>query len=159
MAILSATDSFRASPNALRSSDIQPIPFFTASCGVRIWISSPFLMIFPCLRQSAPKTNRASSVRPAPISPPMPRISPFRSLKEAFFIAWDSIPCTSSSTGASAATLECFFFSQLTSLPTIERISSGREDSLVIKVLINAPSRITVMRSVISNSSSRRCEI
>ena len=56
---------------------------------------------------SAPNSNRATSVRPAPINPEKPKISPFRSWKLTSFTDDPAFKFfTSSTTGASSATAE-----------------------------------------------------
>ena len=62
------------------------MPARTASDGARIWILFPWTKISPASSGSAPKTARATSVRPAPTSPAKPRISPRRSWKLTFLM-------------------------------------------------------------------------
>ena len=69
--------------------------------------SFPFITMEPFSFLSAPNSKRATSVRPAPINPEKPRISPLWSLKLTSLTA---VPAqrffTSSTTGASSATVD-----------------------------------------------------
>ena len=58
------------------------MPAFTASAGLLIFTSLPLRKTFPEVFGSAPISARASSVRPAPIRPAKPKISPLRSSNE-----------------------------------------------------------------------------
>ncbi len=86
------------------------MPLATASPGERMETRRPRTSIVPLWISSAPKIARAVSVRPEPISPAMPRISPSRSSK---LTSRTSLPAFSLSTrrttGASGATLQRVF--------------------------------------------------
>ena len=61
-----------------RSRDRRPRPAAIASAGRRNFRCSPLTVILPVQQLSSPKSARASSAWPAPISPKTPRISPWR---------------------------------------------------------------------------------
>src|SRR6185312_6638222 len=72
-----------------RHADVQGLPVLIdhaprrmASCGERMAAGSPSIKTRPESNGSAPKTARASSVRPAPTRPARPRISPRRTSSE-----------------------------------------------------------------------------
>ena len=73
------------------------MPCATACSGVFTLTRRPCTWISPASIGSAPKTARATSVRPAPIRPARPRISPRRSTKLTSLIALPRLsPLTSS---------------------------------------------------------------
>ena len=82
------------------------MPARTASLGEAMRTFFPPTRISPPVSGSAPQIRRATSVRPAPISPARPRISPRRSVKLTFFTAGECRLFTSSTTGASCGTAE-----------------------------------------------------
>ena len=102
---------------------------------------------------------RATSVRPAPIRPAKPRISPsYRSkLTSRSRLLVDS-PSTDITTGRSVRT---FSGRALVSIwrPTIREITWLMVVSEVVRVSMYCPSRITVIRSAIRFSSGIRCEM
>ena len=59
---------------------------------------------------SAPNNKRATSVRPAPIKPEKPKISPFFNTKLTSFTVLPAFKCsTSKTTGASSGTADAAF--------------------------------------------------
>ena len=76
-------DWMRTSPWRFRSSGTRLMPFFMASCPLVITISCPSSLMVPCvILPYSPNNVITSSVRPDPINPAMPRISPFRRSNE-----------------------------------------------------------------------------
>ncbi|MNI42420.1 hypothetical protein D3C73_967160 [compost metagenome] len=83
-AMLALIDCVSSKPSPLRSSVIKAIPCATASAGERMAATragEPSATV-PLSGTSAPKIRRSNSVRPAPISPDMPKISPARTSKD-----------------------------------------------------------------------------
>ena len=74
--MLERMESFTHRPSFLRSSGASTTPWRMASMGFLILISLPSSQISPDSLGSTPKIARVVSVRPAPIRPAKPRISP-----------------------------------------------------------------------------------
>ncbi|MNI65604.1 hypothetical protein D3C73_1211180 [compost metagenome] len=83
-AMFALIDCVSSRPSPLRSSVIRAMPYPTASTGERIFTTcagEPRATV-PLSAASAPKINRSNSVRPAPINPEIPKISPARTSKD-----------------------------------------------------------------------------
>ena len=157
-AIFSLIESFVHSPSFFRSSGASTTPCLIASVGQLTKISLPSSSIVPPFFASTPNSARVDSVRPAPISPAMPRISPSYTSNdtsrtilpaERFFIENIFLPLGIDTRGN---------FS-LISRPTIFLIISSIRMSLNSPRVMNFPSRMIVTRSAMSCSSSRRCDM
>jgi hypothetical protein len=79
--MLSRTDSTPMIPVALRSSVRRARSFLMASAGEPIFTDLPWTTISPLSAGYMPKIVSSTSVRPAPIRPAKPRISPRRTSK------------------------------------------------------------------------------
>ncbi len=135
------------------------MPLATASRGDRMVTVLPWTRISPESCGSAPNTARMTSVRPAPTRPATPRISPLRSWKLTSRITRPRLRLRTSRTtswlgfsGRSGASSKIV-------RPTIIAMMSWIPTSAVMTVSMNRPSRMTVTRSEIFLSSSRRCEM
>src|SRR5918992_1344391 len=107
---------------------------------------------------SAPKTARASSVRPAPTSPAKPRISPERTPKEQSLSTLPRVmPLTRRST--SPISVSGFGYRLPISRPTISLTSLSSSSSEAGRVSTTRPSRMTVTRSAMRKISSSLCEM
>ena len=135
------------------------MPAATASRGEFILTSLPFMRIVPPWRGSAPHISRAVSVRPAPMSPAKPSISPFFKLKDTPFTSLETSSSASNTIGAPSGTFDCVLGSSYITRPTIICTTWSIVVSAVSTVLTYWPSRITVILSVISFSSFMRCEM
>ena len=156
--MFSLIESFVHSPSFFLSSGASTTPCLIASVGQLTKISLPSSSIVPPSFASTPNSARVDSVRPAPISPAMPRISPSYTSNdtsrtilpdERFLIENIFLPFGVDMRGN---------FS-LISRPTIFLIISSMRISLKLPRVINFPSRMIVTRSAISCRSSRRCDI
>ncbi len=154
------TDKGRKSPCSLRSSVRKAMPLRTASRGLRILTGSlaPYKYISPLSARSAPNRARIISVRPEPISPATPRISPRRTSKLTSLTLSPTVSPTTRRAAWPAALVRrgC---SCSKSRPTIIRIISLTLTSLVGLVEMTFPSLSTVTRSAMRMTSSMRCEI
>ena len=74
--MFSFTEDSSTSPDRLRSSGTRKMPWSMASRGARMATARPSRRTSPPTGRSTPKMAQASSVRPAPTRPAMPRISP-----------------------------------------------------------------------------------
>ncbi len=71
----SSTPSSGTTPSSLRSSGVMPTPRRFITVGVGRTTSVPSTLIVPAEAGSNPAIARRTSVRPEPISPPMPSTS------------------------------------------------------------------------------------
>ena len=117
----------------------------------------PFMNISPLSRRFAPLTSSIVSLLPEPTSPAKPSISPRCSLKLTCSTLLPVRSRASSSTSPGSVLRDGKL--SVSSRPTIRLTSSGRFVSSVLIVFMNLPSRGTLMRSVIWNTSSMRCEM
>jgi hypothetical protein len=87
IAMFSLMGRMRNSPSSWRFSVIMLIPLEMARRGLSEVISRPFRTSRPLSAFWAPKSRLASSVRPEPTRPPIPKISPSRTSKLTCFTA------------------------------------------------------------------------
>ena len=80
--ILEPMEKSRIKPSLFLFSVMKAIPALMASSGFLQFRTEPFTVTVPPLCLSTPKMARMISVRPAPIRPATPRISPLRKEKE-----------------------------------------------------------------------------
>ena len=102
--MFSLTEDSSTSPQRLRSSGIRKMPWSMASRGAAMATGLPSRRISPPAGRSTPNSAQASSVRPAPTRPAMPKISPALSDRSSGWVGWAAVrkPAVSS-TGAPAA--------------------------------------------------------
>ena len=134
------------------------MPAATASTGWRIFTSLPWTWTSPDSSGSAPKMARMTSVRPAPIRPANPRISPLRTEK---LTSRTSLPRWRFLTAISTSWPEVSgmrFSLDSRRRPTIIAITSAIGVSAGTVPTVQ-PSRITVMRSEMRWISSILCEM
>src|SRR6266850_1467957 len=135
------------------------MPSATASRGLPIRTSLPSSRIRPPVFFAAPKRIRAISVRPAPMRPANPRISPFRSVKLTSFTRGGPLrPSTRSISGPGSA-LPTRAAREPRSRPTIRLMSSSIVPVFASTSPALRPSRSTATRSVISKTSESLCEM
>ena len=143
-------------PSARRSSGTSPSPRVRACGGAFAGTVTPSIVMVPARRRSAPITARASSVRPAPIRPEKPTISPAHTRKEISCTRSVVNPSTSSAHGPgvrSAAGKPC-----PNSRPTIRAISCSSSRSAACSQATRSPSRKTVTRSASAMTSASLCD-
>ena len=141
-------------PVPFLSSVINPSPFSIASDGVLNFTSSLFKYIFPESYVLSPNIASTISLLLLPTSPPIPNISPFLILK---LISLKTLFLVRFSTRIISSFISTFLFGKNWSsfLSIIKLTNSSSDDtSLVFKVEIVFPSRIIVILSQISKSSS-----
>ena len=153
-------------PNRFLSSVTKPMPFFIASKGEFIFACSPSTKIshefLPC---HAPKIVIKSSLRPAPINPAMPRTSPFLTEKEtsstSFLFGLSASKAVRFLTSKTVSPNSCKASGKIspTSRPTIKEITLFLSNVEAFSVPTVFPSRKTVIRSLIINTSSSLCEM
>src|SRR5882762_1655780 len=135
------------------------MPRATASRGLSIRTSLPSSMIRPPVFFAAPNRIRAISVRPAPMRPATPRISPLRTVKlTSFTVGGPERPSTRRISGPGTA-LSTRAAREPSSRPTIRLMSSSIVPVFASTSPAFRPSRSTAMRSVISNTSESLCEM
>ncbi|MNT39973.1 hypothetical protein D3C72_1762610 [compost metagenome] len=130
-----------------------------ASMGLSIVTATSPRWMAPLVSGSAPKMARATSVRPAPIRPEKPSISPRR--KSKLSGPKTSLRCksvTRSSTSAVGAETRSGNFSSRVR-PTIFATMASRVVAAKSSVQTNLPSRSTVTLSMMCCISSSRCEM
>ena len=134
------------------------MPLRIASRGLPIATGRPSSRIDPASAGAMPNSASATSVRPAPMSPDMPRISPRRSAKDTSRKApVRHRPSTASTVGPSGWGER--LNSESSGRPTIAWTRRAGVKASVGSVQTWRPSRSTVMRSQSANTSSRRCEM
>ena len=174
----SVMDCAGNSPSRARSSPRSARPCVIASAGLRIVTGAPATMTVPERRPgAAPKSVINNSVRPAPIRPPIPSTSPARTLKltSSSSSRWASgvdrtspwpdgracgsstVRCLTSSTTAPGAG-RGGGNSVSTVRPTIHETTRASSSDAVSALPTVLPSRSTVMRSAMRNTSPRRCD-
>src|SRR5467141_3685996 len=135
------------------------MPRATASRGLPIRTSLPSSRTRPPVFFAAPKRIRAISVRPAPMRPANPRISPLRTVKlTSFTVGGPERPSTRRISGPGTA-LPTRAAREPSSRPTIRLMSSSIVPVFASTSPAFRPSRRTAMRSVISNTSESLCEM
>jgi hypothetical protein len=142
----------------LRSSVTNPRSTLIASIALLMVTGFPSISTLPVRGFLMPKTTSMSSLRPAPISPLNPRISPRRTLKPTFFRRSSDTSRTSSTT-ASGSPEKSDAFDSLISLPTISVAISCAVTSPTFFVATKYPSRRTVTLWHTSMISFSRCEM
>src|SRR5262245_12000670 len=158
-ATLSRTLRPSTSPYRLRSSERYPMPTLAASAGLEIATSRPRTWTVPPSFLSAPTSARATSVRPAPMRPANPRISPrCRSKLTSRTSALVRNPVTDR-TGSPGSTVDTARCSPPMSRPTISEMICPTVLEAVSSVSMYRPSRRIVIRSLICDSSCIRCEM
>ncbi len=155
--MFSRSEKSRNNPSPLRSSVKKPMPWRIASYGVLIFSDCPFNSIVPSFRRSTPNNPRMTSVRPAPIKPEKPMISPALTENETSSNRFP-LACLTSRTVAPIDTSRSGYRSPI-SRPTISRTICSNDVSGIACVETEIPSRKTVIRSQSSKISSIRCEI
>ncbi len=153
-------DWIRTRPNFLRSSGTKLMPFLMERLALDISISLPSSSTFPLrIFPYSPNKVETSSVRPEPIKPAIPRISPSRKLKETPFTTFwvespGSMACRSCTSKISFPGLRRLFGNlSFIFLPTMCPINISSFNCLVGCEVITRPSRKTVTVSAISNNS------
>ena len=156
--MLSATEPSRLRPVRLRSSVMRAAPRAMASEGRRIRTSSPFRRMRPRSCGLAPKNDSTSSERPAPTRPPIPRISPRRTVKLTSLTLGGALhPCTSKTVSPRGTSR--LGKTSSSSRPTIMVMSFFSVRDEAESVPMSAPSRRTVIRSAIWKISFILCEM
>ena len=130
------------------------MPAATAWAGVLIDTFLPSTTTSPDCARSAPNTARATSVRPAPISPAKPRISPRRKEKATFRTSGPQLRFLTSSAISLRGGCAARIGASLSFLPTIMEMIVSMLVVAVGTVPTYSPSRRTVTRSEICFSSS-----
>ena len=159
--MFSVTDNSSTSPQRLRSSGTRKMPWPMASRGVRMaTVPAVEAQFRRRPARSMPKMARASSVRPAPTSPAMPRISPARRERSTRAPGCAAVrkPATSSTGVAGRAA-----WAGCRAISGRGRSSGGswrraRSRSRASSPT-TAPSRSTTTRSAQCSTSFRRCEM
>ena len=154
----SRTAMGRITPCSLRSSVTKPMPAAMASPGPRGLTRRPSTRISPAPRRSAPNRHRAISVRPDPTRPANATTSPAWTVKLMSRRTPRRDRPRTSSTGRPGARATLGNDSSI-SRPTIRRRTSSRLISPMGPVPTERPSRRTVTRWAIWNTSSIRCEM
>ena len=140
MMMLSRTERFRYRPLLLRSSVRNAMPWRIASVGLPILTAFPRISTVPAWWGVTPNSDSMTSVRPAPIRPATPRISPSRREKlMSRKTPWRVSPCTSSAGGPSAA--PSFWKNWSIARPTIILMSFSRVRFGVSSQPTSSPSR------------------
>ena len=129
-----------------------------ASAGRRIVTSLPSLSTRPPSCGAAPNSDSTSSERPDPTNPPMPRISPRRTVKLTSLTLGGALQESTSRTVSPRATSRLGKTSS-SSRPTIMVMSLFSVSAEASSVPMSFPSRRTVMRSAISKISFILCEM
>ena len=135
------------------------MPWAIASAGEPRRTGRPRSRISPVSAGVRPNSVRASSVRPAPTSPARPTISPARTARLTPWTPPAAQPRSRSSSTTSPGVTAFLGNTADSSRPTMSWISSVRLTSDIARVPMVWPSRSTVTRSAISDSSSSRCEM
>ena len=156
---LNATLLVRTSPSARRSSGTKPIPALTASEQSRGSKVAPSRVIVPLSGRSAPKTSRASSLRPAPTRPPRPSTSPRRRSKLTSLTLGARVrPRTESTVFPGPADARPTTRSAVCSRPMIASTRARLFKAPPASSATERPSRNTETRWQRSSTSSSRCE-
>ena len=141
-------------PQFLRSSGIITIPFLISCCVFHLLKVSPMNSIVPPhLRR--PKMDSISSVRPAPMRPATPRISPLCTSKLMSAKLSDSSPVTRSATSGSGSP-------RLKEEPSSEWPTMCSSISCLVTSVTGASQTFSELRSTTTlsqtaNTSSRKC--
>ena len=152
--MLSLIGANRTSACSLRSSGIITMPAAVPSPGLRGAYRLPSTVMLPPVAGWAPATVWMSLLRPEPMSPATPTISPARTSRSTGPRPSAVSPFTLSTTGASAA---CGGGSVLLiSPPTISLISRSSVASWGVRSATSLPLRSTRIRSLTARTSSSR---
>src|SRR5437899_9520537 len=135
------------------------MPSATASRGLPIRTSLPSSKTRPPVFFAAPKRIRAISVRPAPMRPANPRISPLRRLKLTSFTTGGPERPSTRRTSRPGTALPTRAAREPSSRPTIRLMTASIVPVLASTSPAFLPSRRTAMRSVISKTSESLCEM
>ena len=152
---LSATVRLPARPSVLRSSERYPTPWRIILGGPQPVQVTPRTRTSPLATGSRPKTARTSSVRPEPMRPAMPRISPRRSSRSASSGMSSPVRAARSSTGSPTSCRVRWYMSS-SSRPTMRRMIWEVGVSATTPVPTACPSRSTVNRSAMARTSSKK---
>ena len=148
------------SPASFRDSGMSASPVPRLRRGLRPKRSPVDSSTLPDSSLLAPKSASASSVRPAPTRPAMPRISPARRSNDTPLTPGADTSRTDMRTGASASSRTCFSGNVAVSeRPSIASTSEDSVSSAVEEVRTSRPSRRTVTESASSSTSRRKCEM
>ena len=154
---LSRIDRSARIPSPLRSSEQKAIPDAMAARGVRSVSSRPPTRMVPESGRSAPKSRRASSVRPLPSRPARPTTSPARMVRSKGATEPRRPSPDASRTGGASAVPDpassarrSTSSSTPSSRPIIADTSWMRDRSRVRYSPTSRPLRSTVIRSAIS---------
>src|SRR5215469_16221282 len=154
-----STDMSMTRPCCRRSSGTNPTPAAIAVVGDALRSCWPRTVTEPASYLSMPKMARATSLRPEPTSPASATISPARTVNEMSVNTPSRVSRPTVSTGSPGVSPPTSGGRSASSLPTIARTRSAAVRPARSLVSTWLPSRITVTRVQIVNTSSSRCEM